>query len=146
MKKINVKTIAIILVILMALAAILIFGYIVYKNIFAGVRSKRLDGIENHPLTKEEIAGVKEEYSVLTELDSVNIEVNKNSKIIKIKVVLTGDVEFEILKGVCNKSIEKITEDNLSFYDLEVFVTTKTESEIYPQIGYKHRSNTVFSW
>lgn len=146
MKKFGVKTIAIILVILMALAAICIFGYIVYKNIFAGVKSKRLDGIENHPLTKEEINNATEVYKALEQLDSVDIEVNKNSKIIKIKVVLKEDVNFESMKKVCNSSVEKFSEENLSFYDLEVFITSKKESEIYPQIGYKHRSNTTFSW
>ena len=146
MKKISVKTIAILVVILMALAAICIFGYIVYKNIFAGVKSRRLDGVDKHPLTKEEIKNVSAVYEEMEALDSVTIELNKNSKIIKIKVVLKEDVNFETVKNVCNKSVEKFSEDNLSFYDLEVFITSKKESEVYPQIGYKHRSNTTFSW
>lgn len=146
MKKISVKTIAILVVILMALAAICIFGYIVYKNIFAGVKSRRLDGVDSHPLTKEEIKDASAVYEEIEALDSVTIELNKNSKIIKIKVVLKENVDFETMKNVCNKSVEKFSEENLSFYDLEVFITSKQESEVYPQIGYKHRSNTTFSW
>ena len=146
MKKISVKTIAILVVILMALAAICIFAYIVYKNIFAGVKSRRLDGVDSHPLTKEEIKDASAVYEEIEALDSVTIELNKNSKIIKIKVVLKENVDFETMKNVCNKSVEKFSEENLSFYDLEVFITSKQQSEVYPQIGYKHRSNTTFSW
>lgn len=146
MKKISVKTIAIILVILMALAAIIIFGYIVYKNIFAGVKSKRLEGIEKYPLTTEEVSNVKSTFDEVGQIDSIDVVVNKNSKIIKIKIILKEDVDFETMKNYCNSSISKISEENLSFYDVEVFIDTKAESEIYPQIGYKHRSNTIFSW
>ena len=145
-KKVNVKVIAIVLVILMILAVICIFGYIVYKNIFAGVKSKRLDGVETHQLAKDEISEVKSVFNELEQLESIDVDINKNSKIIKIKIVLKEDVDFNVMKELCNTSITKITEENLEFYDVEVFIGIKSESEIYPQIGYKHRSKTVLSW
>lgn len=147
MKKISVKTIAIIFAILMAVAAICIFGYIVYKNIFAGVKSKRLDGVSEHPITKQEISEVTEVFNGIDSLDKVTVDTSKNSKIITIHVTIKDDVSFEDMKNVCNNAVTKFSEKNLEFYDVEVFINSNNkESEVYPQIGYKHRSNTTFSW
>ena len=143
--------IIIVSVIVLALAVISLFSYIVYVNLFAGVESKRYEGLSEHVLTTDEIDSVKEVFSDLEQLDKVNvyIESNKNakSKIIKIRIELKEDVDFDNMKELCNSSIEKISEDNLGFYDLEVFISSENEeSEVYPQIGYKHVSKTTFSW
>lgn len=150
-KKKNNGTGIIVIVVVLALAVMSLFGFIVYKNIFASVESKRYEGVDEKVLTKDEINEVKDVFKDLEQLDSINvyIESNKNekSKIIKIYITLSEDVDFDEMKKLCNSSIEKISEDNLAFYDLEVFLSSKNEeSEVYPQIGYKHVSNEEFSW
>ena len=62
-------------------------------------------------------------------------------------LVLKEDIKFDKMKTMCDSAIEKVSEDNLLYYDLEVFISSKNEeSTIYPQIGYKHRSKKTFSW
>lgn len=147
MKKVNVKVIAVVLVILMALAAIGIFGYIVYKNLFAGVESKRLEGVSEHPITNGEKEEVTSVFKGITELESIDITTSKNSKIITIHITLKSDVNFEDVKNICNNAVTKFSEKNLEFYDVEVFIKSNNkESEVYPQIGYKQRLKTSFSW
>lgn len=140
----------IVTVVVLALAVMSLFGYIVYKNIFANVESKRYEGIEEHKLTLDEINGVKEVFADKEEVDKIDvyIESNKNAKsrIIKIRIKLKEDIKFSDMKDLCNSSVEKISEDNLSYYDLEVFISSDSEESEYPQIGYKHRSKTEFSW
>ena len=147
----KVKTIVIISVVVMVLAVIAIFGYIVYKNIFAGIESKRYEGLEQHVLSKEEIDAVKEAFSKVDKLEKIDVYTESNkgekSKIIKIYITLSDDVKFSTMKDTCNASLEKISEENLAFYDVEVFIESKKEdSSEYPQIGYKHRTNEKFSW
>ena len=124
---------------------IVLLSLFIYKNIFQEGVSERLDGIENYKLTKEEISSVKEKFN---ELESVsNIDIETNYKIIKVFLKLNDDLDFEKIKNVSNESITCFSEDNLSFYDIEIFVDSEVEeSETYPKIGYKYKTNSEFTW
>lgn len=125
--------------------AIIVLGVLIYKNLFSGSNSNRLEGIENYKLTKTEINDVKDELKKIESVDS--IDVYTNVKIIKILVNLKDDVEFDIIKDVSNKSIEKISEKNREFYDIEIYVKSNNEkSEVYPKIGYKYKTSSEFVW
>ena len=122
-----------------------IIGYMVYKNVFAGSESKRFENIENYKLTTEEINSVKDKLNEIENIEDVNIYTN--SKIIKIHIVLSEDTDFKKIKDISNDSLSKFSDDNLSFYDIEIFIESKNEdSSDYPQIGYKHKTNSKFSW
>lgn len=125
--------------------AIIVLGVLIYKNLFSGSNSNRLEGIENYKLTKTEINDVKDELKKIESVDS--IDVYTNVKIIKILVNLKDDVEFDTIKDVSNKSIEKISEKNREFYDIEIYVKSNNEkSEVYPKIGYKYKTSSEFVW
>lgn len=132
-------------IIVIILVIIAIASYLVYKNIFAGVENTRYEGIENYKLTSKEKNNVKEKLNEIENIKNVNIYTN--SKIIKIHIILDKDTKFENVKEICNESLEKFSEENLKFYDVEVFVESNDkESSLYPQIGYKHKTNSKFSW
>lgn len=143
MKKLK-KYYKLIIAILIVLIIILLSLFI-YKNLFQEGVSERLDGVENYKLTKEEISLVEEK---LNELESVNsIDIYTNYKIIKIFLELSEDIDFKSVKEVSNEAIEKISKENLSFYDVEIFVDcVDEESDTYPKIGYKYKSNSEFTW
>lgn len=132
-------------IIVIILVIIAIASYLVYKNIFSGVENTRYEGIENYKLTSKEKNNVKEKLNEIENIKNVNIYTN--SKIIKIHIILDKDTKFENVKEICNESLEKFSEENLKFYDVEVFVESNDkESSLYPQIGYKHKTNSKFSW
>lgn len=133
------------LIVILVLIIIAVLGIFIYRQMFEVGVSNRLEGIEKHNLTKKEIKLVKEK---LNEIENVDyIDITTNYKIIKIFLVLKEDVEFDEVKEICNESIEKFSEKNLSFYDLEIFVESKNKkSEIYPKIGYKYKTNLEFVW
>lgn len=133
------------LIIILVLIIIAVLGIFIYKEIFEVGVSNRLEGIEKYNLTKKEIKSVKEKLNEIENIDSIDI--TTNYKIIKIFLVLKEDTDFEQVKEICNESVEEISEKNLSFYDLEVFVESKNkESEVYPKIGYKYKTNVEFVW
>lgn len=141
MKKKMIKYIIIVSIVLL----IIILSFIIYKNIFATSNSSRYEGIENYKLTNDEINAVKD---IINELEQVkDVDVYIDSKIIKIVVSLNNDINFEEVKTKANESIKKIKEDNLKYYDVEFFVqSSNKESQTYPQIGYKFKTNSEFSW
>ena len=76
-----------------------------------------------------------------------SVDVYIDSKIIKIVVKLESDIDFEKVKEKANESLSGFSEENLTYYDVEFFVqSSNKESETYPQIGYKFKTNTEFSW
>lgn len=141
MKKKYLKLIIVVLIVLI----IAILGLFIYKNLFEEGVSQRLEGIENYSLTKEEIASVKEKLNELEEVDSIDIYTNY--KIIKIFLELKEDADFDNVKKISNEALESFKEENLSFYDVEIFIDCKDEeSKIYPKIGYKYKTNSKFTW
>lgn len=134
-----------IIVISVVAILILILSFLVYRSLFYSSNSSRYDGIENYELTDKEISSVKDKLNELENVDSIDIHIN--SKIIKIIVKLGDDVKFENVKSKADEAISEFSEDNLSYYDIEMFVeSSNEESEIYPQIGYKFKTNSKFSW
>ena len=138
--KSNKKIIILVSVILL----VLISFVLLYKIFFGTSGSNRYEGIKSHQLSKTEINDVK---GVVKELENVkSTKVYTDSKIIKIFVKLKDDVEFDKVKDVATKTISKIKEKNLKFYDVEFFIESKDNSEVYPKIGYKHKSSEQFVW
>lgn len=134
-----------VIIAVLVVIVILVLSLFIYKNIFQGSSSNRLDNIENYKLTKKEISLVEEKLNEIGNIE--NIDIYTNYKIIKIFIELKEDVNFEDVDKISNEAIEKFSSDNLEFYDLEIFVDSKNEkSEVYPKIGYKYKTNSKFAW
>ena len=143
MKKKDIK-----LIIKVSVAVVIfVFLLLIYKNIFSGNNSSRNKDIKAYQISTKEINNVKDKIKEKSEVKSVDIHTNNNSKIVKIVVVLSSDIDFNEIKTVANESIKSFSKENLSYYDFEFYVDTlNEESNIYPQIGYKFKSNSEFSW
>ena len=141
MNKKIVKYIIISVVVLL----IIILSVLIYKNLFAQSNSTRYEGKENYKLTNNEINFVEDKIKEWDDVKSV--DVYTNSKIIKIVVKLKNDIDFEKIKEQANESLSGFSEENLTYYDVEFFVqSSNKDSETYPQIGYKFKTNKEFSW
>lgn len=96
-------------------------------------------------MTNDEKNSAKDKINELENVKDVDIYID--SKIIKIVVKLEEDIDFESIKTKANEVITSFSEENLSYYDLEFFVeSSNEESEVYPQIGYKFKTNSEFAW
>ena len=134
--KSKVIKITIVVVILLLLLSI-------FKNIFSSSDYSRTD--KKHTLSNNEKNSVKSKLEEIENVDSIKIY--KNIKIIKIVINLSSDTDFEQVKKISNEAIESFSEKNLKYFDIEIYVDSENEdSEIYPQIGYKHKKNQEFSW
>jgi len=134
--KSKIVKIVIVVVILVLILAIL-------KNLFSSSDYSRTS--KKYSLSNNEKNSVKAKLEEIENVDSIKIY--DNVKIIKILVNLSDDTDFETIKRISNESLENFSEKNLKYYDIEIYVSSDNkESEIYPQIGYKHKLNQEFSW
>lgn len=133
------------IILAVTLIVILALSILIYINLFKQGEGNRLEGIEEYTVTKKEINLVKENFN---KLEGINdIDIYTNYKIIKIYIKLNEDIDFDDVSEVSLESINNFSEENLKFYDVEVFIDSlDEESEIYPKIGYKHKSNSEFTW
>lgn len=129
---------------LIILVVIILF-VLVFNTLFSSNKSDRYEETAKHELTKKEISAVKE---VFKDVDKIkDIDVYRNGMIIKVFITLKEDYDFEALKELCNKSLEKISDKNLKLYDVEFFIESMSkDSEVYPRIGNKHNSKTTITW
>ena len=101
------------------------FLYFIYK-LFIGssglpVYGDRLDGIENVPITDEQINKISEEIS---KSDFV-LKVTKpylKGKILKVIVTVTDNADLNASKELAPKVLGFLDEDQKAFYDIEFFI------------------------
>ncbi len=54
------------------LIIVLVFGIMIYKNLFASSNSTRYEGIEDHKLSNDEINSAREKLNELENIDSID--------------------------------------------------------------------------
>lgn len=104
---------------------VIAFLYFIYK-LFIGssglpVYGDRLDGIENVPITKEQINQISEEIS---KSDFV-LKVTKpylKGKILKVVVTVTDNADLNASKELAPKVLGFLDDDQKAFYDIEFFI------------------------
>ena len=126
---------------------IFIFLILIYNNLFAGINNSRNKDFSKYKITNNEKNKVKDAIREVDEVESIDIHINNNSKIIKIIVILKSDVDFDRMNKIATSASSKFNKKNLSYYDIEFYIDSENkESSIYPKIGYKFKDNSEFSW
>lgn len=136
------------IIVFLIILVITILGVLIYINIFKEGNNNRFEGIEKYKLTSEEKDKIEEKLNEIENVNNIDIKVNEESKIIKIFLDLNEDTDSKIIEKISNELIEEISDENLYFYDLEVFVecVDKEKCTMEDKIGYKHKSLSEFTW
>lgn len=108
----------------------------------------RLDGISEYKLDKGLDSEIKDLYSE-SEVDSVTLKTS--GKIIYLTIDLSKVVTKETAKTLALKALEKFTDDEKQYYDIQFIITCSKEegseeTKLYPIMGYKNSSSAVVSW
>jgi len=144
LKKNKKITIGIILAILLLLAIFFIvifilplFGHNKYGN--------RLDGMKEVEISSETKNNIIEVLEKTGHFESVDYTLS--GKIINIVANVKKDVKAKDAKEAAKKVLEKLSDKEKSYYDVQIFLTQKdVEKSTYPYIGYKNKNAKGFVW
>lgn len=104
----------------------------------------RLDGIEAVKITdskKEQIENSLKEEAITKEAN-----VSVAGKIIEVIVTVQDDTTVDLAKNLTTTVLNALTEEEKSFYDIQIFVKKDIDVNNFPIIGYKHHAKESFSW
>lgn len=135
------------LIILAIIIILLVIGLLAIKNFFfpneSGVLyGNRLAGREKVKISEDTKSKIKE---ALGERSS-SVKVRIAGRIIYIDVVVNDDVSKEDARALGDKALEFFSDQEKSYYDIQVLLNNKANQEQFPIIGYKHHTKGGLAW
>ncbi len=132
------------------LVCFLVIGFLFYKYFYAGISTSkygpRLDGIESYKLS----SNLNEEISsIYAEEKSINkVSTDVEGRIIYINIDFKEPVKTATAQDLAIKSLEKIGEDNLTYYEVQFLLTYSGEEENanFPMFGSKNKNSLKVVW
>lgn len=143
-KKNKLLSVCIVIFILVMVFALVGIFNLLMPNSSKNLYGNRLDGIENVPINETSIDTIKQSLMDTGKIEEVtyNLKGKRADFIITVKM----DTDKVTAVSLVDKILSNLSEEQKSFYDIQVFIKSNEESEIYPIIGYKHTSSLNFTW
>lgn len=132
------------------LVCFLAIGFLFYRYFYAGTSSTkygdRLDGIDKYVLSSTLSDDIKNIYSDEKSIEKVNV--NVEGKIIYITIDFKESIKVATAEDLAIKSLEKIGEENLKFYEVQYLLTYSGEAENanFPVFGSKNANSLKVVW
>ena len=128
------------------IAFLLIIG-IMAKNFFFPNEAEayygtRLEGADKIKISDKKKEELKEEFKE----SSKSITVRIQGRIIYLDVKVKEDISVDKSRELSNKTLEKLSDDEKAYYDVQFIISNEKDTEHFPIIGYKHHTKTAISW
>ncbi len=138
-KLLSILLILFILILILMLVAVKVLIFPSYKVSKYG---NRLDGIDSVKLDNTKFDKVKSDFESVEgfSIDGFRL----SGKIVNIYISVNADISVDKVKSNSLKLIQKFSEDELKYYDFQVFVTG--DDDKYPMIGYKNKNSEGLYW
>ena len=150
MKRVFNENKVLFLLIVIIIICVVVSGIALVKYFYSGNKDKygnRLEGISEYPRSDkigEDIA------KLFNETETFNsVKVNLKGKLIYINIDLKEGVSLADAQTLALKSLEAFSDEEKSFYDIQLIVTTKDSEEentLYPLMAYKNSNSTQVVW
>lgn len=141
----NKKKVLIIVGIVIILVLLIVCISALMPNTSRSVWGNRLDGIEEHEIKNESIDKIRS--SVTGTGNASSVEYRLSGKTMNFTIKVNNDITKDKAKELTSYITSNIDNDDLTYYDIQVFFIKDDESdELFPFIGYKHKTATEFSY
>lgn len=119
---------------------------LVYPDSKKDLYGNRLDGIENVSIHEDKITEIKQTLIDTGKVNTVTYDLK--GKLANFTIDVKKDTDKVSAKALSDKILTVFTEEQKNFYDFQIFLvcTEDEESELYPMIGYKHKTTVNFVW
>lgn len=137
------------LIIILVITLIFVVALICLYNFFApdykkSLYGNRLESIEKHKVSSKMIDKIEKNIKELEYIKSFNY--NLKGKIMNFVIGVNDETSLKDSKKVWDIIVEELEEKHTEYYDIQVFLIEKEESEVYPVIGYKHKTSDEIIW
>ena len=143
-KKHKLSLALIFVVVLVIVVFVLVLQEFLFSFSNGSLYGNRLSGIESVEVTTSELDSALEIFDEDEVISSS--ESNVRGKIINITLKINEEIEVSAARELSSKLLGEFDEDVLNFYDIQLFIDTESESEMYPIIAYKHKTSEEFMW
>jgi len=135
---------------LVAFVAIVVMGYFLYKfmvpNSGNPLYGNRLDGQEVVAITNADINTIKNKITEASK-NVISVAVNISGRTINVTINVAKDTKIEDAKKLAPVIVSNLKAVQVSYHDIQVFITNENaDVKGYPMIGYKEKSETVFTF
>ena len=134
-------TVLIALILLIMISGLIVIKLWLFPNSGGNKYGNRLDGIENVKLDNSRFDEIKNGFEAKSGFTIDKFRVS--GRIVNI-FITAGDIKKDDVKAEALKLVSSFSEDEIKFYDFQVFVNGSDES--YPIIGYKNKNSEGLHW
>lgn len=138
----NIGAIIVIVIIILIALGIYYVKEEFYSTDSGAIYGNRLEGRDAVKITSERKNQVKD--SLKEETESVSIRVQ--GKIVYVSITVNGETSLDSAKNIGNKTLESFSDEEKSYYDFQIIIEKKSDSNQFPIIGYKHYTKSSLTW
>ena len=140
----NKFTILAIIVFLIVVMLLVQVKNIFFPNEGGAIYGNRLEGIENVKLDSSK------KNSIIKNITEDGIAkkatVRISGRIIEVIIEVNEETSVDSAKELTNKILDKLSDDEKKYYDIQAFIKKSSDTSDFPIIGYKHHAKEGFSW
>jgi len=141
-KKITPIWMAVIVIVIFVIAVLVVS----LPRLGVSVYGDRLNGLSAVLPSDTTITDIKSDISSDSSVKSV--EYKQETRILNFTIDVNDKTSLDTAKGLANKIVAKLSENQLKYFDIQVYFTCKdnADSTDYPVVAYRHRGDTDFSF
>ena len=102
----------------------------------------RLEGIDKVKISDKRKNEFKEEFKE----SSKSITVRVQGRIIYLVIKVNDDISVDKARELSNNTLEKFSDDEKAYYDIQFMIGNDADKDHFPIIGYKHHTKSGISW
>lgn len=138
--------VAVLVVILVMLLAAITLYRILTPDLHRDVYGNRLSEADQHKISEDAISKIKADFEANEVINLVSF--HQKGRILNFSIDVTSVVDLVAAKSFADQIVAQFSPTDKSYYDFQVFVTCNenAENELYPLIGYLHKSSSAFVW
>ncbi len=144
LKKHKVLCIILSCITILLLIAILVIKTLIFPNSGKSLYGNRLDGISDVRINDDRKNIIKQRLLDNDNIDKVDLYLK--GRIINILINVTKDVDYINAKSYADNILSEFSNEEKKYYDFQFYISCNECDELYPIIGYKHKTSVNFIW
>lgn len=140
----NKITILFVGVIILILVIFSLMVFPLYSSRSGSKYGNRLDGIKKVEIKDKLNNKIKDIFENNDKVKEINTVLK--GKIYNVLITLNDGVNPSDLTGVCNEALGMFDENQIKYYDIQFFITSKLDEKTKVIVGYKNKDSENISW